>query len=93
MKKSIVIFAFVISTFAFVSCKEEAKEETTIQTTTEVTHDHAEHEHGEGDMHMANYTCPMDCEKGKMYDQPGKCPVCEMDLIEISDASPAPEEN
>ncbi|HNL39043.1 MAG TPA: heavy metal-binding domain-containing protein [Saprospiraceae bacterium] len=34
--------------------------------------------------HDPNYTdvyiCPMDCEKGKMYGQPGKCPVCHMDL-------------
>jgi len=26
------------------------------------------------------YQCPMDCEKGKTYDQPGQCPVCGMDL-------------
>lgn len=26
------------------------------------------------------YQCPMDCEKGKLYDQPGSCPVCKMDL-------------
>lgn len=29
------------------------------------------------------YQCPMDCEKGKVYTEPGKCPVCEMDLKEI----------
>ncbi len=28
----------------------------------------------------AAYRCPMDCEKGKLYDQPGQCPVCKMDL-------------
>ena len=28
----------------------------------------------------AVYQCPMDCEEGKTYDKPGKCPVCEMDL-------------
>lgn len=26
------------------------------------------------------YICPMNCEKGKYYDQPGSCPVCHMDL-------------
>ncbi|MCU0433225.1 MAG: hypothetical protein MUC87_07225 [Bacteroidia bacterium] len=26
------------------------------------------------------YACPMDCENGKVYEKPGKCPVCEMDL-------------
>ena len=28
----------------------------------------------------ATYICPMDCEKGKTYTAPGKCPVCGMDL-------------
>ena len=28
----------------------------------------------------AAYACPMDCEKGKTYSEPGQCPVCEMDL-------------
>lgn len=28
----------------------------------------------------ASYICPMDCEKGKTYDQAGSCPVCKMDL-------------
>ena len=34
------------------------------------------------------YQCPMDCEDGKTYDKPGKCPVCGMDLekVEHSDA-------
>ena len=41
---------------------------------------------------MASYSCPMDCEKGKVYEEPGICPVCEMDLTEVKDAPPAPEE-
>ena len=30
----------------------------------------------------------MDCEKGKLYDQPGSCPVCKMDLkaVEVPDS-------
>ncbi|NUN99452.1 MAG: hypothetical protein HUU01_02415 [Saprospiraceae bacterium] len=28
----------------------------------------------------AKYICPMNCEKGKTYDQPGTCPVCNMNL-------------
>ena len=35
--------------------------------------------------HDPNYThgyvCPMDCEKGKVYGQPGECPVCHMKLV------------
>jgi len=29
---------------------------------------------------VAEYQCPMDCEKGKTYDKAGSCPVCKMDL-------------
>jgi len=29
------------------------------------------------------YQCPMDCEKGKVYDEPGSCPICKMDLKEV----------
>ncbi|MFC4740787.1 heavy metal-binding domain-containing protein [Flavobacterium ponti] len=82
MRKSIVLFAFAIATLSFVSCKEEAKDETTTEATIEATDEHAGHDHEAGEMHMASYACPMDCEKGKTYDAPGKCPVCEMDLVE-----------
>ena len=26
------------------------------------------------------YACPMECEGAKVYEKPGQCPVCEMDL-------------
>ncbi len=29
----------------------------------------------------AVYQCPMNCEKGKTYNKPGKCPKCKMDLV------------
>lgn len=31
----------------------------------------------------ADYQCPMDCEKGKVYHEEGKCPVCGMDLAKV----------
>jgi hypothetical protein len=77
MKKSIVMFVLAIATMSFVSCKEEAKEETATETSVEVTEEAPAEE-----MHMASYACPMNCENGKTYDAPGKCPVCEMDLVE-----------
>ena len=64
MKRLILMLALAIGTFAVVSCKDEAKDEST-------------------EMHMAGFTCPMDCEKGKIYDEAGKCPVCEMDLKKV----------
>jgi uncharacterized paraquat-inducible protein A len=32
---------------------------------------------------MDVYQCPMDCEKGKTYDEEGKCPVCGMALKKV----------
>ena len=29
------------------------------------------------------YECPMKCEGDKTYDNPGKCPKCEMDLVKV----------
>jgi hypothetical protein len=29
------------------------------------------------------YQCPMHCEKNKIYNQPGKCPVCNMQLVMV----------
>lgn len=38
------------------------------------------------------YYCPMRCEGDKMYDEPGDCPVCGMDLVpEVSDDLEASE--
>lgn len=35
-----------------------------------------------GEKGTGKYYCPMHCEGDKMYDQPGDCPVCGMDLVE-----------
>ena len=37
----------------------------------------------------AHYQCPMDCEEGKVYEEPGSCPVCKMDLKEVDVAHKA----
>jgi Cu2+-exporting ATPase len=29
------------------------------------------------------FACPMHCEEDKIYDQPGKCPICGMNLEKI----------
>ena len=64
-----------MATLSFVSCKDEAKEETTVEASKEASNE---------EMHTASYVCPMDCEKGKTYSEPGQCPVCEMDLQELT---------
>lgn len=49
----------------------------TLFTACNNTHtDHAHEQVAEG----TQYICPMNCEKGKTYSQPGTCPVCRMDL-------------
>lgn len=30
------------------------------------------------------YTCTMNCEKGKIYDEPGNCPRCGMELVPVT---------
>ena len=77
MKKTILILSVIFS-FAvlFTACKETKKEEKTKMESHE-NHDHS------SDEEMASkdvYQCPMDCEKGKTYDETGSCPVCKMDL-------------
>lgn len=80
MKKSIAIVAFMMTVLTVVSCDKKAAPETTpAQTTTEQTTP----ENKENEAHELAYACPMDCENGKTYDKPGKCPVCEMDLTEV----------
>lgn len=37
----------------------------------------------------AKYICPMKCEGEKTYDQPGRCPVCNMKLKEVQAAPTA----
>lgn len=78
MKKVVIILAIVASLTA---CnKTKTAEANTEATTTEATTESHEHKDGEAHDEKVAYVCPMDCEKGKTYDKPGKCPVCEMDL-------------
>ncbi|PCH68455.1 MAG: hypothetical protein COC01_03700 [Bacteroidetes bacterium] len=47
--------------------------------------DHHEHSHAAGDEHEHIYTCPMKC-PGSQSNEPGKCPVCGMDLEHSDEA-------
>jgi hypothetical protein len=35
------------------------------------------------DRQEAKYQCPMNCEGNKTYNQPGVCPVCNMQLVMV----------
>ena len=78
------MFTFAIATLSMTSCKSEVKTETETKTATEVVTE------TKADM-AVTYACPMDCEKGKTYTEPGKCPVCEMDLVASNDAAESHE--
>ena len=50
--------------------------------------DHNGHDHGSADEEVAPevataYYCPMRCEGDTTYDEPGTCPVCEMNLVAV----------
>ena len=69
--KRLIYFAS-IAMLGLLACKgNENKENATKEVSTSVD---------STAVHAASYACPMDCEEGKVYDKPGKCPVCGMDL-------------
>lgn len=63
-------------------------------------HDHTTHNHGheQSDKIVSKkgskgkYYCPMHCEGDKMYDKPGSCPVCGMNLEKEHDLKPAKQQ-
>ncbi len=69
MKQSIIMLC-ISALVAVTACNNSEPAAKATDTTTDST----------GNTEKAVYQCPMDCEKGKTYDKPGKCPVCEMDL-------------
>ena len=79
MKKVILMLA-VIASFTFTSCKKDKAEEvkTEVEAVDAVKQEAQEVLASNDVLHQ----CPMDCEKGKSYTEPGKCPVCKMDLVE-----------
>ena len=79
MKKVVIILAILASLTACNKTKTaEANSEAT--KTTEATTQSHENKDGEANDAELAYVCPMDCENGKTYNQPGKCPKCEMNL-------------
>jgi len=85
MKKQFlnIVGAIAIGSFLLVSCSDAADH------TEDAGHDSVEHamdhddEASDEHEHAVAYNCPMDCEDGKTYEEPGTCPVCNMDLVEM----------
>jgi len=40
-------------------------------------------QHKSKDQLEAKYQCPMHCEENKTYNQPGECPVCNMQMARV----------
>src|SRR5688500_2297176 len=70
MKNSTRITILFFSILLITSCNNEAKNKSGSDSTQTAATD--DHKH--------SYRCPMNCEKGKTYAEPGKCPVCGMAL-------------
>ena len=81
MKKLFLMVAVVaLVSLTATSCKKEKAEDvnTEIEAVDEVKKEAQEVLASNDVLHQ----CPMDCEEGKSYTEPGKCPVCKMDLKE-----------
>lgn len=51
-------------------------------------HQSSTHSHNMVSNREGKYHCPMNCEGDKVYDKPGSCPVCGMNLVKVQ-----PDEN
>jgi hypothetical protein len=77
MKVKNVLFAAFMATILFTSCGGNTAETATKQVEKAVETVKTEA------IVKAEFTCPMKCEKGKVFDAAGKCPTCKMDLVEV----------
>lgn len=64
--KKIVLSLVVLLAFTLYSCKTETEKKK--ESIEQVS--------------KIEYMCPMDCEEGKTYEKPEKCPVCKMKLVD-----------
>ena len=69
------IITLIFLSIAFYSCETKK-------------HDHSEHQTSaeKGKEYTSAYVCPMHCE-GSGSEEPGKCPVCEMDYVKNEEHS------
>lgn len=88
MKRLIFSLTVILSIgLIFSSCGEEEKTTQPDSAEHGKYHHNGDEEHEHHEEHAAegevNYQCPMKCEGEKVYDEPGACPVCKMDLEEM----------
>ena len=71
-----------MSALILISCSE-SQEGTNPEGSTISNDQEINSEENEEHSHSIEYKCPMDCEDGKTYNEPGDCPVCGMEVKEI----------
>jgi hypothetical protein len=84
MKKTILMFVFAVAALSVTSCKKESQVQPANDLPTETVIDNT--------AAALTYSCPMDCENGKIYLEKGKCPVCEMELVASTEAAAESDE-
>ena len=87
---------FDISLSVLQDAIKEAGGQYSIRTSDHQSHEHDYHHpsqlHTPEGKGTGKFYCPMQCEGDKMYDEPGDCPVCGMDLVEeVSGGSSSPK--
>lgn len=95
MKKyTLVLTTLFVIGFAFTSCDETKKDANKVETEeVKVAVEKVAEEAENKEMAMTEYQCPMNCEDGKTYKEPGQCPKCEMDLKKVEKTTEVDEEN
>lgn len=74
----------IVGAIAFTACGDNGTTTEGTGTATEQQGQHGAgtHQHDDADM---VYQCPMKCEGERVYETPGKCPVCKMDLKPVAE--------
>ncbi|WP_034256684.1 heavy metal-binding domain-containing protein [Adhaeribacter aquaticus] len=81
MKNILGVLVLLFNLALLPACTGNGAGETTEATATE-------HEHASDPTMKLAYVCPMKCE-GSGSNEPGKCKVCDMDLVKNPDFEPA----
>ena len=79
MKSKLTIVMGLLLCMALIttSCKNNTEEKTNTESSLGAE---------KADLAMNDeYLCPMDCEDGKTYSEPGTCPECKMDLKKVEE--------
>ncbi|MBK8562043.1 MAG: hypothetical protein IPN76_01470 [Saprospiraceae bacterium] len=75
--KKLIYSILAMATFTLVACGSDHQHKNSASGSEAKAH-------GTTKEYTSAYVCPMHCE-GSGSDQPGKCPVCEMDYVALSE--------